>query len=223
MIDGNEFEIEEEEEEEQENDDVYEILFSVLDDYFGDMYAQYVNSLASPSDADFESDVVPYTGEDEIQALEDTDALAVYDSSAVSNVLSYHVRINGTAYLLYLSPDDIDRIYIDSQNRMWNVGNSQITGRLFQGTFSPTATTGNIMYLSPCLGNNFSNNRNYGSPNFYRNYYWTSNNTLTYGTTYCTIVVEDTTFPLVNSMIPSLVIIFLVGVIFICLLRKSHN
>lgn len=215
--------INEEQEEDINNDELYDTLFQALSDYFTGLLSSYVLD-ATPSDAVFESDIIPYDGTFDISPTEDPSSRAVYDTSSVTNVLSYRVRVNGTLYSLYLSPDDIDRIYIDSNNRMWNVGTSAISGRLFSGTFSPTATTGMIMTLGPCLGNNFSSNKSYGSPNYYRNYYWYTNSSggqsLTYTTTYCTIVVESNPYPLVNSMIPTFIVIFLVGVILVCMFRR---
>ncbi len=215
--------INEEEEEDTNNDELYDALFQALSDYFGGLLSSYAVD-ATPSDAVFESGVIPYDGTFDISPTEDPGSRAVYDTSAVTNVLAYRVRVNGTLYSLYLSPDDIDRIYIDSNNRMWNVGTSAISGRLFSGNFSPTATTGMIMTLGPCLGNNFSSNKTYGSPNYYRNYYWYTNSSggqsLTYSTTYCTIVVESNPYPLVNSMIPTFIVIFLVGVILVCMFRR---
>ena len=210
-------------ESEHEYNELYDTLFQALSDYFTGLLSTYAVD-ATPSDAVFESDIIPYDGTFDISPTEDPGSRAVYDTSAVTNVLSYRVRVNGTLYSLYLSPDDIDRIYIDSNNRMWNVGNSAISGRLFSGNFSPTATTGMIMTLGPCLGNNFSSNKSYGSPNYYRNYYWRNNSSggqsLTYSTTYCTIVVESNSYPLVNSMIPTFIVIFLVGVILVCMFRR---
>ena len=210
-------------ESEDEYNELYDTLFQALSDYFTGLLSSYAVD-ATPSDAVFESDIIPYDGTFDISPTEDPGSRAVYDTSAVTNVLAYRVRVNGTLYSLYLSPDDIDRIYIDSSNRMWNVGTTAISGRLFSGNFSPTATTGMIMTLGPCLGNNFSSNKSHGSPNYYRNYYWYTNSSggqsLTYSTTYCTIVVESNPYPLVNSMIPTFIVIFLVGVILVCMFRR---
>lgn len=209
--------------EDSNNDELYETLFSVLDDYIGGLLLDYASN-ASPSDAVLESACIPCFDEIELQDDEDPGLRAVYDSGSVTNVLAYTVRIDGSNYNLYLSPDDIDRIYIDSNNYLWNVGTSQITGRLFSGSFNPRADSGMIMYLQPSLGNNFSNNHNYGTPNYYRNYYWTTNGSgnrvLTYSTRYCTIQVTSNPYPLVQSMVPYFIIIFLVGVMLVCLLRR---
>lgn len=209
--------------EDSNNDDLYETLFSVLDDYIGGLLLDYASN-ATPSDAVLESACIPCFDEIELQADEDPGLRAVYDSGSVTNVLAYTVRINGSNYNLYLSPDDIDRIYIDSNNYLWNVGTSQITGRLFSGSFNPRADSGMIMYLQPSLGNNFSTNHSYGTPNYYRNYYWmtnaSGNRVLTYSTHYCTIQVTSNSYPLVQSMVPFFIIIFLVGVILVCLLRR---
>lgn len=168
-----------------------------------------------------ERDVVPYESEDEEFSVEElADARAGSAVDSVSNVIAYDVTVNGVDYVLYISPDYVDSLYIDSQDRLWNVSTANISGRLFTGQFDVTATTGYLVTLGPCLGNNFSNNRNYGSPNYMRRYYW-SGNTLTYDTTYITIRVNQSRYPFrVSDTLPYIMIILLGGGL-ICLWKRS--
>lgn len=164
-----------------------------------------------------------------IYVLEDAEALdeggnpvplAVSDTSPVVNAVRYSVRINGTAYTLLLPSDTVDKVFIDENGYLWNVSTSSISGRLFTGSFNPTATTGTLLYLNPCLGNNFSANRYYGSPNYMRRYYW-SGNSLTYSDTYCTVLVEESGYPFYQSQTLVYIIIVLLGGVLLCLWKKS--
>lgn len=179
--------------------------------------------LSSPDTVDLgeEGEVIPYESDDyELFPDELADARAGSIAPGVSNVIAYDVTINGSDYVLYLSPDYVDALYIDSQDRLWNVSTANISGRLFTGNFDATATTGYLVTLGPCLGNNFSSNRNYGSPNYMRRYYW-SGNTLTYDTTYITIKVNQSRYPFRVSDTLRYIIIFLLGGGLICLWKRS--
>lgn len=178
--------------------------------------------LGDPALSGVESHVVPYGGEALLSLEEDPVAYALPYSDDVSNVISYHVTVSGVDYVLYLSPDYVDSLYIDSQKRLWNVGTANISGRLFQGDFDAMATTGRILTLGPCLGNNFSSNRNYGSPNYVRRYYW-SGNSLTYDTTYVSVTVRDSRYPFRVSDTLPYVGIFLLGGCLICLWKRSSR
>ena len=59
------------------NDELYETLFSVLDDYFGSLLLDYASN-ASPSDAVLESACIPCFDEIELQDDEDPGLRAVY-------------------------------------------------------------------------------------------------------------------------------------------------
>lgn len=168
-----------------------------------------------------ERDVIPYEDADEyLDSQGDSQSYALTYSDDVSNVIAYDVTVNGGDYVLYLPPDYVDNLYIDSQGRLWNVGINNVTGRLFTGNFDATATSGYVVTLGPCLGNNFSSNRNYGSPNYMRRYYW-SGNSLTYDTTYITIRVNKSRYPFRVSDTLGYIIIFLLGGGLICLWKRS--
>lgn len=176
--------------------------------------------VSTPSSAAYEDPALPEAVEGVVYPCDPVPYALPADSSVV-NVLRYSVRINGSAYDLYLSPEYVDQIYIDGSSQIWNVGTTSISGRLFPGDFTATATTGYLVTLGPCLGNNFSANRNYGSPNYMRRYYW-SGNSLTYDTTYVRIYLEgDPPYPFRVSDTLKYVLIFLMGGALICLWKKS--
>lgn len=163
----------------------------------------------------FERSLALDEGEEEIMPF------SITDEDSLVNVLRYSVRINGTSYTLLLSPSYINQVYIDEDNYLWNMGTSSINGRLFVGDFNPTATTGYLLYLNPCLGNNFSANYNYGSPNYVRRYYW-SNNRLSYDDSYGVVLVEEAPFTFFQGDTLTYVIIFFIGGILLCLWKKSR-
>ena len=152
---------------------------------------------------------------------DDSVPFAVGADDSVVNALRYRVLISGRSYVLLLPPEYVDQIYIDSQGLLWNVGTNTIQGRLFEDSFDPLADTGKLLYLSPCLGNNFSHNRENGSPNYIRNYYWSSYDRLTYDTTYVTVEVEESGFSFRSGDILTYVIIILLGGMLLCLWKKS--
>lgn len=106
--------------------------------------------------------------------------------------------IDGDACTLLLPPEHIDKIFIDDQNRLWNMSTSTISGRIVDDQFNPYQTEGKLVYLTACLGNNFSSINNYGSPNYVREYYWSSSR-LTYDDTYCEIIVDQYYYPFFAS------------------------
>ena len=67
------------------------------------------------------------------------------------NCVYYDVTVNGTDYTLLLPSDSESSLMVDPDGYLWNVSGSQITGRLFTGSFDPFADTGEILYLAPCL------------------------------------------------------------------------
>lgn len=110
---------------------------------------------------------------------------------------------------------------VDPDGYLWNVSGSQIMGRLFTGSFDPFADTGEILYLAPCLGNNFSVNHDYGSPNYVRDYYWSDYDRLSYSTHYVRVLVRDSFHQYKSGDLLQYVLIFLVGCCLICLWKRS--
>ncbi len=140
--------------------------------------------------------------------------LAETDQEHFINCLRFDVSVGGSDYTLLFSPSYRDQLYVDAQSRLWNMGTSQIQGLVIEGEFNPYNTTGTLVYLAPCLGNNYSNNYNYGSPNWFREYYWSTSSgyeRLTYNDTYVQILVTKSYFPFMVSETLMYIVIFLVG------------
>lgn len=145
-----------------------------------------------------------------IALLASDDPVSLADESFF-NVLRYDVTVSGREYTLLFSPSYRGQLFVDSQNRLWNMGTSQVQGLVLTDTFDPYHTTGTLVYLAPCLGNSFSANKEYGSPNWFREYYWSTYDRLTYDDTYVQIEVTKTYFPFFYDDLLVYVLIFLVG------------
>lgn len=197
-----------------ENDDLTSIVTGLYMLLSGDTSILGPDLAATPSDAN-QVDAVDSGDVYVVDAVE----MQADDISNLTNVVCYHVTFGGSDYDLYLSSDYIDNLYVDGSGRLWNVSGNNISGRLFQNGFTPTDTTGRILTLGPCLGNNFSNNRNYGSPNYVRRYYWSGNN-LTYDTTYGVVTVSNYQPPLLASYLPMILILVLLCVIVLKCFRR---
>lgn len=189
----------------------------------------YADVVASSSDA--AEEVYDEVLSDESEGPMYGTPAAVYslDSSVQSRAVSetdlvnccrFDVSINGDPYILLLPVDFEGSIMVDSDGYLWNMSGSTISGRLFNDSFDPTAETGLILYLGPCLGNNFSANSSYGSPNYIREYYWSSGR-LTYDTTYVVVETVDTYWLFNTQDILKYISIFLVGCCLICLWKRS--
>ena len=135
--------------------------------------------------------------------------MAAEGSTDFINVIRLDCTIDGDDCTLLLPPEHIDKIMIDDQNRLWNMSGSTITGRLVDDQFNPYVTEGKLVYLTACLGNNFSSIKNYGSPNYVREYYWSSNR-LQYEDIYCEIIVDEYHYPFFASDMWNYAILFAV-------------
>ena len=149
-------------------------------------------------------------------------ARSVSVSDDYINVLRYDVSISGREYTLLFPPEYADSLYIDSQGRLFNVSANTIQGRLVDGNFNPYAKEGKLVYLTPCLGNNFYSIREYGSPNYVREYYW-SLNRLQYRDAYVNIQVNHYHHIFKVSDTLAYIVIVLMGGCLICLWRKSSR
>lgn len=159
-----------------------------------------------------------------VTALVDAPALLSARSGDYVNCVLYDVTINGVQYVCLLPSDSESKLMVDSDGQLWNMSSTQVSGRLFTDSFDPTADTGLMLYLTPCLGNNFSTNHSYGSPNYMRRYYWTTssyNDRLSYDDTYCTVHVEKSYHLFFTQDMLTYVVIFLVGCCLICLWKRS--
>ena len=149
-------------------------------------------------------------------------ARSVSASDDYVNVLRYDVSISGRDYTLLLPPEYADSLYVDSQGRLFNISAGVIQGRLVDGNFNPYAQTGKLVYLTPCLGNNFYTIKEYGSPNYVREYYW-SLGRLQYRDTYVNIQVNHYHHIFKVSDTLTYIVIVLMGGCLICLWRKSSR
>lgn len=190
------------------------------------VYADMV-ATASNSDAIYEVEIFsdqqesPSAGSaSSIVALNYAVSPRAITESDLVNCVRYDVVIDREQYVLLLPSDYESDVMVDSDGYLWNMSTANIQGRLFSGSFDPTADTGMLLYLGPCLGNNFNNNNRYGSPNYIRDYYW-SGNSLTYDTEYVVVEVVDTFWLFKSSDMLAYVIIFLVGSCLVCLWKRS--
>lgn len=196
--------------------------------------------IASQSDAllriesmlsDIRSVLLPVESDEEdspdVVALSDPDSeMQVYAEETGNyyvNCLRFDCIVNGSNCTLLFPSSSRSSLFVDRDGYLWNMTSSSVQGRvLYDNEWDPTAVTGTLVYLQPCLGNNFSVNDSYGSPNYFRNYY-RSGSRLTYTDTYVRILVEDQPFTLYTDDIPLYVLIMLGGAILICLLKKSFR
>lgn len=219
--DWSEEEVSEEEEEAAANPDPTQELVELLKQLVGG------GSIATASEADVLEDSADREVLGEITVFSAPVLLSLADSENFVNCLRYDVSVDGTDYTLLFAPSYADQIYIDSQNRLWNMGTSTIQGLVVDGSFNPYQTTGTLVYLAPCLGNNFSNNYNYGSPNYFRRYYWSTSSgydRLTYDDTYVQIVVTKAYHTFFSSDLLLYILIFLVGGgVLICWLNRFRH
>lgn len=193
-------------------------------------FASYADMVSTSSDA-FEAGpgiLEPYKREDsdfsmpvEVYALHDSMETFSVSPSDLVNCVCYDVTVSGTDYTLLFPSAYESSLMVDSDGYLWNVSGSQITGRLFQGEFDPHADTGLLLYLAPCLGNDFSVNHTYGSPNYVRRYYWSSSDRLSYTESYVSVMVNDTFHLLQTDKLLLYVIIFLIGGCLVCLFKRS--
>ena len=174
------------------------------------------------SESVFYAEPEVFSGSDamEVYALFDSPSFLSDASDQFTNCVYYDVTISGTKYILLLPSAYESSLWIDGSGYLWNMSTSSIQGRLFQDSFNPLADTGILLYLQPCLGNNFNSNHHYGSPNYIRRYYWNGSNS-TYTTTYVTVHVDDTHYLFQSGDILKYVVIFLIGCCLICLWKRS--
>lgn len=195
-------------------DDLLELLFSAVT-------GPGVEASQDAPDGDVPEDIYAFEGIEAYVSDGDFAPLAISDQDGIVNALRYSVRFNGTAYTLLLPASYLNQVYIDENGYLWNMGTSAISGRLFVGTFNPTANTGDMLYLNPCLGNNFSANYHYGSPNYRRHYYWSSGSLRSTDTYGVVAVIEEPGYPFIQGETLSYIAIILLGGMLLCLWKKS--
>lgn len=198
-----------------------EILRGIYSEVIGISDSLSGPGVATPSDADALEDEEDLSDGQEMfadaYALDPVPLAEDFEDTYV-NVLRYDITFRGDDYILLIPPEYIDNLYIDSQGRLWNMSTSTVTGRIVDAQFNPIVDEGMLMYLTPCLGNNFSTINEYGSPNYMRTYYW-SGSRLTYNTTYGVITVNKYYNPFYVSQTLDYILLFVVvgGVLFLWL------
>lgn len=207
----------------------FDSFFQSLTDYLSSLALN--GGVAVESDSNAQAEVLADSPEDpipgEISPYLPALLLSDPDSENFVNVLRFDVDVNDSAYTLLFSPSYRDQLFIDSQDRLWNMGTSTVQGLVLDGDFNPYHTAGTLVYLAPCLGNNFSSNYNYGSPNYFRSYYWTTSagsNRLSYNDTYVQITVTKSYFPFMVGDTLTYILLFLVGGgVFLCWLNRFKH
>ena len=141
-----------------------------------------------------------------------------------TNVLRFDITFRGSDHILLIPPEYRDSLYIDADNKLWNMSAQTVAGRIVDAAFDPAQDTGTLVYLTPCLGNNFSTIREYGSPNYVREYYWSEYDRLTYNTLYGDIIVRKYYHSFYVSETLDYILLFIVtgGVLFLCLRNYKH-
>lgn len=162
-----------------------------------------------------------------VYAADDVDSAVLAETveDAYTNCVRYDVTFRGTDYILLFNPEDVDSLYVDSQDRLWNMSGSTITGRFVDSLFNPLQDEGMIVYLEPCLGNNFFSIHNGEYPNYVRDYYWSggSYDRLQYTTTYGIITVREYTYPFYVSQTLDYMVLALLGGVFFILCIKNYR
>ena len=204
---------------------IYSEVLSISDSLYGPD--------ASPSEADRmeDTDTLEDTpsdpdGEEGSFSVAPLDSLSAEKvaEDVYTNVLRYDITFRGDDYILLIPPEYVDNLYIDADNRLWNMSTQTVTGRIVDAKFNPAVDTGTLVYLTPCLGNNFSTIREYGSPNYVREYYWSNYDRLTYDTLYGDIIVRKYYHSFYVSETLDYILIFIVlgGALFLCLRNYKH-
>lgn len=228
-----------------------EIDYDDLDEYEKlELLNLYISSLSGPGIAsasnasisnieqylaDIRSVVVPLSEDTEADVLEvsedgssDISVLALSDLFSLDrNVIIYEGIWNGVSARLVIPASNASALFIDADDRLYNVGTANIVGRIFYDDFEPLDYEANVFTLTPCLGNNASTLYNYTYPSYNRRYY-ESNSRLTYTDTYGLFIVQKvvkTPSDLPESVngIYLLVLILIGGVMVLCLWKKSPN
>ena len=77
--------------------------------------------------------------------------MAAEGSTDYVNVIRMDCIIDGDPCTLLLPPEYIDKIFIDDQNRLWNMSASTIQGRIVDDQFNPYQTEGKQSNTPACL------------------------------------------------------------------------
>ena len=197
---------------ELDRDDL-EALEELTDRDFIDLFFDYMNSMGGPAENDMETEDASQDEPEDIIPLVRTLSRSVVGSEDFVNAVRFDVTIGGDDLTLLFPASDYGAFYVDSAGNLWNISDSVVQGLVVDGSFDPYQDEGKLIYLEPCLGNNFHDNHDGGSPNYIRNYYWTSGSydRLTYTTQYVEILVDKVYYPVRTEDILQYVLIFILG------------
>ncbi len=193
-------------------DPVYAAEIATSSDASGPVIEVIEDSYEAPMDMPERGSVTAFT--DAVQSF------ALGEEQYV-NCVYYFVSISGTEYVCLFPSTAESSLMVDSNNNLYNVSTSTVTGRLFEGSFDPLQSEGKLLYLTAALGNNFSTINNYGSPNYVREYYYNSSDRLTYDDTYVVVNVLDTERTYKSGDYLEYIGLFLIGCCLICLWKRS--
>lgn len=178
------------------------------------------------------------------ETMEEASSYSVGDTSVVSyaastfavnadfdpdSCLQYQVNVAGYSGILMIPTSFRESIYVDPDDIMWNVGASNVVGRLF---LSRSVSTGDyeqyIVTVRSCLANNASNVYTGGSYTSIQHYFL-SNGRINTESYYGDVIVEDEMSNFAkddsfNTNLYLLIIIFiLLGGGIICFSKHSRN
>lgn len=182
--------------------------------------------------ADIHGVLVP-AAEDPVDDLEDfpddgVSLLALPGTFNIDrNVVIYEGKWNGSGARLVLPASTAATLWVDESGNLYNVGTSNIVGRIYYGDADLKDYNQYVFTLTPALSGNASILYNDGYPNYCRRYY-VSSGRLTYTTTYGDFTVTEVVHTPsdvqgdINGLY-LLVLILIGGVQVLCLWKKSRN
>lgn len=217
-----------------------ELLYDYLNSFSGPNYATNSDARAL---SDISSDIRSI--KDYLIPIEDTATssdIAFFSGSEIDdiapfsvtgdfnidrNVLVYYGRFNNRTAVLCLPASYDGQIWIDDQNRLFNVGTGNVVGRLFYGDFSASDYNYNMFTVGSVLANTANTIYTNGSLSYNRAYSVSGGRLVsadTYGTFYVTDVVR-TSQDSANERTAMylLIIIFLGGVGALCSFKQSRR
>ena len=188
-----------------------------IESMLSDIHTQLV-----PPDEEAEEEIFP-EDEEEITAY----ALSS-DFSLDRNVIIYEGRWQDRDCRLVLPASTATTLYVSDDGALYNVGTSNIVGKIFYGDFEPLIYNNQYVFtLTPSLSNNANTLYNNGFPSYCTRYYYSSGSlrsSNTYGLFYVSKVVK-TPSDLPDSLngIYLLILILLGGVEILCCWKKSQK
>lgn len=139
------------------------------------------------------------------------------------NCVWYHVLISGQEYDLCFPKEDADMLWVSDSGYLYNVGNKDVIGRVFDGDVIPPTRAYKLVQLGSILRDNMNNLRSYGSYAMLQDFYFDSAGRKKYDLRFVHIQVLDVTNTYHTSNYLMYVIVFLLGGVLLCLLKKSSR